>query len=165
MNYKVEQLTKWMTNRIISQFKYKSRSKPSSSLKIITWGHLHIGFAYKMFNFWISPKRFMPKCLSNKGALKNLGTTSLFTCYENFNFDPSNKMFSCDYCLYIILNAHSHSKSGGSIRARSLERNTVFNSWSVYSHIVRYETNSPAIQKQHWHSREAQNETSTLSVR
>ena len=25
-----------------------------------------------------------------------------------------------------------------------------------YSHIVRYDTNPPAIQKQHWHSREAQ---------
>jgi hypothetical protein len=29
------------------------------------------------------------------------------------------------------------------------------NSWRVSSHIVRYGTNPPAIQKQHWHSREA----------
>jgi hypothetical protein len=30
------------------------------------------------------------------------------------------------------------------------------NSWRVSSHIVRYETNPPVIQKQHWHSSEAQ---------
>jgi hypothetical protein len=30
------------------------------------------------------------------------------------------------------------------------------NSWRVSIHIVRYDTNPPAIQKQHWHSREAQ---------
>jgi hypothetical protein len=30
------------------------------------------------------------------------------------------------------------------------------NSWRVRSHIVRYDTNPPAIQKHHWHSREAQ---------
>jgi hypothetical protein len=30
------------------------------------------------------------------------------------------------------------------------------NSWRVSSHTVRYDTNAPAIQKQHWHSREAQ---------
>jgi hypothetical protein len=30
------------------------------------------------------------------------------------------------------------------------------NSWRVSSHIVRYDTSPPAIQKQHWHSREAQ---------
>jgi hypothetical protein len=29
------------------------------------------------------------------------------------------------------------------------------NSWRVSSHIVRYDTNPPAIQKQYWHSREA----------
>jgi hypothetical protein len=29
------------------------------------------------------------------------------------------------------------------------------NSWRVSSHIVRYDTNPPAIQEQHWHSREA----------
>jgi hypothetical protein len=31
-----------------------------------------------------------------------------------------------------------------------------WNSWRVSSHIVRYDTSPPAIQKQHWHSREAQ---------
>jgi hypothetical protein len=31
-----------------------------------------------------------------------------------------------------------------------------FNSWRVSSRIVRYDTNPPAIQKHHWHSREAQ---------
>jgi hypothetical protein len=30
------------------------------------------------------------------------------------------------------------------------------NSWRVSSHIVRYNTSPPAIQKQQWHSREAQ---------
>jgi hypothetical protein len=30
------------------------------------------------------------------------------------------------------------------------------NSWRVSRHIVRYDSNPPAIQKQHWHSREAQ---------
>jgi hypothetical protein len=31
------------------------------------------------------------------------------------------------------------------------------NSWStVHRHVVRYDTNPPAIQKQHWHSREVQ---------
>jgi hypothetical protein len=30
------------------------------------------------------------------------------------------------------------------------------NSWRVSSHIVRYDTSPPAIQKQQWHSREAQ---------
>jgi hypothetical protein len=34
-------------------------------------------------------------------------------------------------------------------------------SWRVSSHIVRYNTNPPAIQKQQWHSREAQIGTST----
>jgi hypothetical protein len=35
------------------------------------------------------------------------------------------------------------------------------NSWRVSSHIVRYDTNPLAIQKQQWHSREAQIGTST----
>ena len=30
------------------------------------------------------------------------------------------------------------------------------NSWRVSSHIVRYGINPPAIQKQHWHSKEYQ---------
>ena len=30
------------------------------------------------------------------------------------------------------------------------------NSWRVSSHIVRYDTNPPAVQKQHWHSMEVQ---------
>jgi hypothetical protein len=34
------------------------------------------------------------------------------------------------------------------------------NSWRVSSHIVRYDTNPPAIQKQQWHIREAQIEPS-----
>jgi hypothetical protein len=33
------------------------------------------------------------------------------------------------------------------------------NSWRVSSHIVRYDTSPPAIQKQQWHSREAQIES------
>jgi hypothetical protein len=36
------------------------------------------------------------------------------------------------------------------------------NSWRVSSHIVRYDTYPPAIQKQHWHSREAQIEPEPL---
>jgi hypothetical protein len=60
----------------------------------------------------------------------------------------------------IIAHSRSHSKSelsGGSIWVH-LERNLesqVLNSWRVSSHIVRYDTDPPAVQKLQWHSREA----------
>ena len=53
------------------------------------------------------------------------------------------------------LHSQSHSMRGGSIWA-FLECHCCFwiaGGW-VYS--VRYDTNPPAIQKEHWHSREAQ---------
>jgi hypothetical protein len=62
-----------------------------------------------------------------------------------------------------ILKAHSHSMSGGSIWS-SLECQCCF--W-IAGGLVSYLTmwlltpQAPAIQKQHWHSREAQNWTST----
>jgi hypothetical protein len=37
-----------------------------------------------------------------------------------------------------------------------MNKNSHLNSWWMSSHIVRYDTNPPAIQKQHRHSREAQ---------
>ena len=38
-------------------------------------------------------------------------------------------------------------------------------SWRMSSHIVRYDTNPPAIQKQQWHSREAQIELPLIQCR
>ena len=52
-----------------------------------------------------------------------------------------------------ILKANSHSMSGGSIWA-SLKVSML--GFIVSSDIVRYDTNPPAVQKQQWHSREAQ---------
>jgi hypothetical protein len=63
------------------------------------------------------------------------------------------------YGLYStrILKAHSHSKSGGSIWAsRSWVSVLFLNSWRVSVVPYYVTTHLPAIQKQHWHSGEAQ---------
>jgi hypothetical protein len=70
------------------------------------------------------------------------------------------KFFQSNFFAVIyscILKTHSHSKSGGSIWA-SLECQCCFwiAAWRMSSHIVRYDTNPPAIQKLQCHSREAQ---------
>jgi hypothetical protein len=66
------------------------------------------------------------------------------------------KSLNLDYRL-CILKAHSHSLNEWRFNLSFSWVSTLFlNNWSVNSHIVRYDTNPAAIQKQHWHSREAQ---------
>jgi hypothetical protein len=69
------------------------------------------------------------------------------------------------FCHNVFRNQrwHFHPYSKSSLTLNEWRFNLSFssvsmlflNSWRVSSHIVRYDTNPPAIQKQHWHSREA----------
>jgi hypothetical protein len=69
---------------------------------------------------------------------------------------------SLKHFLQILQNLRPYSKSSLTLNEwrfnLSFSRVSMLflNSWRVSSHIVRYDTTPPAIQKQHCHSREAQ---------
>jgi hypothetical protein len=88
------------------------------------------------------------------------------------NFLPGNtnwrqKMSAHQRSIFVLnLHVYKHIRlySKSSLTLKEWRFNLSFpwvsvlflNSWMVSSYIVRYDTNPPAIQKRHWHSKEAQ---------
>jgi hypothetical protein len=96
------------------------------------------------------------------GSVKNDAFSSYFLCLSSHILPHAHSNLKIFILCIRLQSLRPYSKS--SLTLNEWRFNLSFswmsvlflNSWRVSSHIVRYDTNPPAIQKQQWHSRKAQ---------
>jgi hypothetical protein len=108
----------------------------------------------------LRPKTIPPQWLT----CSNVRQSVIHTTWRTSQSSHHNTSLKFRYLSYKLLRLYSKS----SLTLKEWRFNLSFpwvsmlfsTSWRVSSHMVRYDTNPPAIQNQHWHSREVQIEPS-----